>query len=62
MAQIETKGTEHPTTTVKLEKGEKIALCRCFTSKHFPECDGSHRYVPGKGPAIVSALKENPDA
>ena len=58
MADHETKGTDHPVTTVKLEKGEKIALCRCFKSKKFPYCDGSHRNEPGKGPAIVQAPEE----
>ena len=49
----------HPRTTVKLEPGERVALCRCFGSAKFPFCDGTHRGIEGKGPAIVevSALK-----
>ena len=45
----------HPRTTVKLAPGERVALCRCFGSKKFPLCDGTHREVPGKGPVIVEA-------
>lgn len=50
----------HPRTQVMLSPGEKVALCRCFHSKEFPFCDGSHRRVPvpGKGPVIVSAPGE----
>ncbi|WP_324717925.1 CDGSH iron-sulfur domain-containing protein [Carboxydochorda subterranea] len=52
----------HPRTTVKLEPGERVALCRCFQSKKFPLCDGTHRDVPGKGPVIVEAPGEPPAA
>lgn len=45
----------HPRTTVTLEPGERVALCRCFQSKKFPLCDGTHRDIPGKGPVIVEA-------
>ena len=55
MAEIETRNPDHPKTEVKLTPGETIALCRCFYSKRFPICDGSHRGHPGRGPAIVSA-------
>lgn len=58
MAEIETRNPDHPKTEVHLESGETIALCRCFASKQFPLCDGTHREHPGKGPAIVSAPKE----
>ncbi len=59
MAQIETKGTDHPVTTIKLKVGERMAVCRCFRSKKFPGCDGSHRQDTGKGPAIVHVVDEN---
>ena len=56
MAQHSTEEINgHPRTTVKLEAGERIALCRCFGSKKFPMCDGTHREHPGKGPVIVEA-------
>ena len=55
MAEHETHNPDHPKTVVKLEEGETVALCRCFASKNFPICDGSHRDHPGKGPAVVSA-------
>jgi CDGSH-type Zn-finger protein len=58
MAVHETKGTDHPITSVKLDKGDKVALCRCFKSTKFPYCDGAHRNEPGKGPALVQAPEE----
>ena len=57
MADTQTQGTDHPVTTVKLEPGEKVALCRCFASNKFPFCDGSHKEHPGRGPAVVEAAK-----
>ncbi len=56
MPDIKTQGTDHPVTNVKLAVGEKVALCRCFASKKFPFCDGSHKEHPGKGPAVVEAV------
>ncbi|MDQ7030851.1 MAG: CDGSH iron-sulfur domain-containing protein [Ardenticatenia bacterium] len=58
MAEVETKGSDHPLTTVKLEPGEKVALCRCFASAKFPFCDGTHTQHPGRGPAVVEAVKK----
>jgi CDGSH-type Zn-finger protein len=26
----------------KVARGEKVSLCRCYRSKRFPYCDGSH--------------------
>ncbi len=49
------KFNDHPRTTVTLEPGERVALCRCFGSQKFPFCDGTHRQHPGKGPVIVEA-------
>jgi CDGSH-type Zn-finger protein len=43
-------------TEIQLDPGEDVAICRCYTSKKFPFCDGSHRQQPGKvAPAIVRA-------
>jgi len=56
VAEVQTQGTDHPITTVKLTVGEKVALCRCFASSTFPYCDGSHKHHAGKGPAIVEAV------
>jgi len=58
MADVQTQGTDHPLTTVKLQPGEKVALCRCFGSQKFPFCDGTHTQHPGKGPAIVEVVQE----
>ncbi len=30
-------------TVMKLEPGERVALCRCMRSKDFPFCDGTHK-------------------
>ena len=62
MAEIETRNPDHPKTEVKLDPGETIALCRCFASKKFPICDGTHKEHPGKGPCIVHAGKEKPQS
>jgi CDGSH-type Zn-finger protein len=49
----------HLRTEVKLENGETVALCRCFGSKKFPFCDGTHQTLDSTaGPVIVSAPKE----
>ncbi len=58
MAEVQTQNTDHPRTTVKLQPGEKVALCRCFASQKFPFCDGAHRQHPGRGPAIVEVVQE----
>ncbi|MCS6949263.1 MAG: CDGSH iron-sulfur domain-containing protein [Armatimonadota bacterium] len=47
-----------PRTTVELEPGERVALCRCFKSNKFPFCDGTHRQYQGVGPVIVQAPGE----
>jgi len=45
-------------TVMKLEPGERVALCRCMRSKNFPFCDGTHKTVEGNtGPVIVEALE-----
>ncbi len=46
-------------TTMKLEPGERVALCRCMHSKEFPFCDGTHKQMEGTaGPVIIEALTE----
>ncbi|MBI5302307.1 MAG: CDGSH iron-sulfur domain-containing protein [Chloroflexi bacterium] len=46
----------HLRTTVHLEPGEKVSLCRCFKSKEFPICDGTHKQEPNSiGPVVVQA-------
>ena len=44
--------------TLNLNRDSKISLCRCWRSKKFPYCDGSHRKMKEKydtpmGPVIV---------
>lgn len=58
MAEVETHNPEHPKTIVKLRPGETIGLCRCFGSNKFPECDGTHRQIPGRGPVIVKVVAQ----
>lgn len=54
---IDAKG--HLRTTVILNKGDKVALCRCMQSKKFPFCDGTHRTIEGKfGPVLVEIIDE----
>ena len=49
-------------TVMKLEPGERVALCRCMRSAEFPFCDGTHKSIEGSaGPAIVEALKTPPN-
>jgi len=59
MADVQTQGTDHPLTAVKLGPGEKVALCRCFGSQKFPFCDGTHMQHSGRGPAIVEVVQES---
>lgn len=50
-------------TVMKLEPGERIALCRCMRSAEFPFCDGTHKTLDGNaGPAIIEALETASDA
>jgi len=42
-------------THVTMRKGEVISLCRCWQSKKFPLCDGSHKSLEDeKGPVTIS--------
>lgn len=41
-------------TTVTMRRGEVISLCRCWQSKNFPLCDGSHKQCEDeKGPLVI---------
>jgi len=52
----------HLRTTLDLEPGERVALCRCFQSKQFPFCDGTHKTLPdNRGPVVVTALESKED-
>jgi len=48
----------HPRTTVQMKPGERISLCRCFGSKKFPLCDGTHKEYPGRGPVVIEVMQE----
>ena len=46
----------HLKTTVKIQPGESVDLCRCFKSTIFPLCDGSHKLLNNEtGPVVVEA-------
>jgi CDGSH-type Zn-finger protein len=46
----------HLRTIVELEPGEQVSLCRCWKSKEFPICDGTHKTLESNvGPARVRA-------
>ena len=50
-----------PRSTVEIQSHETIALCRCWKSKKFPYCDGSHRQLDDEslGPVIVRVTRED---
>ena len=42
---------------IKAQPGEQFLLCRCYQSKEFPFCDGSHRQVESNvGPAAIEIV------
>lgn len=56
----------HQRTTVKIEPGETVLLCRCFKSTIFPMCDGLHKTLNNEtGPVLVEVQscpnEENPE-
>lgn len=43
-------------TTVHLEPGERIKLCRCHKSAEYPLCDHAHKQLDGNiGPVVIFA-------
>ena len=56
--------TDHPLrTNMKINVNDKVAVCRCWKSKSFPYCDGSHReynatFDDNVGPIIIEVEKE----
>lgn len=42
---------------VQLKPGERVSLCRCYGSKNFPFCDGTHNQIHSNvGPAVIEVL------
>lgn len=50
------------TAKVVVTGGEKICVCRCWQSKKFPYCDGSHKTIEGGccGPLEVIVQERQP--
>ena len=45
----------HIRTHVTMKRGEAISLCRCWKSKKFPLCDGTHNTLDNDlGPAVIT--------
>jgi len=54
---------DKPSREQVVYSGERMALCRCWQSKTFPYCDGSHRaynQATGDqlGPVIVTPVEQ----
>ena len=48
------KQNHEPRHEINIKDGQTVALCRCWASKKFPYCDGSHRKLDDNlGPVIV---------
>jgi CDGSH-type Zn-finger protein len=45
----------HLRTTIQIQPGEMVKLCRCMRSKEMPFCDGIHKSLSdtNAGPVIV---------
>ena len=53
---MSTKQPEAKKDMLQVKPGETIALCRCWKSKAFPRCDGTHRKLGlDKGPVVVTS-------
>ena len=50
----------HLRTTITLHPGDRVKLCRCWKSKEFPYCDGTHKELEGDpaGPVVVEVALE----
>ena len=49
------KAKETQKDNITIQPGETVALCRCWKSKTFPKCDGSHRALTtSEGPIVVT--------
>ncbi len=49
----------HIRHVVKASPGEKLFLCRCYGSKQFPFCDGTHNQAHHNiGPAVVEISED----
>lgn len=45
-------------TKITVKSGDTVALCRCWQSKKFPFCDGSHNKLEDNvGPIIVESTE-----
>lgn len=43
---------------IQAKPGEQFMLCRCFGSKEYPFCDGTHKSMPyNVGPAVIEIVQ-----
>lgn len=57
--EVEKNG--HLRHIVTINPGERVSLCRCYGSKTFPFCDGSHKEVHSNvGPLVIQVPADNP--
>ena len=48
----------HIRHVVKAQPGEQFMLCRCYASKEFPFCDGTHRGLQSTvGPVVIEVIQ-----
>jgi CDGSH-type Zn-finger protein len=49
----------HLRTTIEIQSNERVSICRCWGSKEWPFCDGTHKKLPiNIGPAVVTVTQE----
>eukprot|EP00745_Piridium_sociabile_P042627 TRINITY_DN86272_c0_g1_i1.p1 TRINITY_DN86272_c0_g1~~TRINITY_DN86272_c0_g1_i1.p1 ORF type:complete len:135 (-),score=8.03 TRINITY_DN86272_c0_g1_i1:169-573(-) len=44
--------TAHIIETIPTQGEKKVAICRCWTSKKFPLCDGNHKKLQAAGDKV----------
>jgi len=58
MEQSKPTKNNHPIDRIEAQPGDNIAICRCWAATNMPYCDGSHKSIPGRGPAIINIVRQ----